>query len=281
MGSADPEDWTAIRDWLDAQGRWFALAAGQRVPVGAGWATLAVIDLGELHLPSGQIGACDPFMGLGEGAAWLTVPPGRYPVKLTIAQKGLLDAYEAYLTLLVDPDADEVRREERQDDNWGGIGVDAGAVCFVDAEAARRCVDADWEAITGGPGGWIERLHDPASAGINLPLPGDVDANIVICRSGFGDGIYPVIVGYDAADRVVRVHIDLLVIGHHPAPNAPVPPAPPRRRYLAIALMSGPTLVLVGVVAVLHAPVEIAVFGSLAWAMFALALSLRLGWTTW
>jgi hypothetical protein len=54
---------------------------------------------------------------------------------------------------------------------------------------------------------------DHIRAGIaNIRLPNATDdANIVICHSGWGDGFYPVVGGYDAAGSLVGVHIDLLI----------------------------------------------------------------------
>jgi hypothetical protein len=47
----------------------------------------------------------------------------------------------------------------------------------------------------------------------NVPLPGAAQGeNIVIVHSGWGDGSYPVVGGYDASGRLIRVHIDFLVV---------------------------------------------------------------------
>jgi hypothetical protein len=47
----------------------------------------------------------------------------------------------------------------------------------------------------------------------NIPLPlGKGGENIVIVHSGWGDGSYPIVGGYDADDRLVRVHIDFMVV---------------------------------------------------------------------
>ncbi len=63
---------------------------------------------------------------------------------------------------------------------------------------------------------WFSRMDDPAQvrAGIaNIPLPLATDgANLVLFHSGWGDGWYPVIGGYDAGSALVAVHIDFFVI---------------------------------------------------------------------
>lgn len=282
MGSADPDDHASLVAFIRARDKWFALAAGERVPVGARWGVLSVVDLGELNLPSGELGACDPYVFLDGCEAWLTLPPGRYPVKVSVAdlspQQDGSDRVEAYVTLLVDPDAEEARQETLQGSDWGGVGVDAGTVCFVDADAARRAFEVvhDWEAVVEGPNGWFERMNDPNHLGsgfANVLLPGLTDgSNLVMCHSGWGDGIYPVVVGYDEKGRVVRVHIDLGVIGaprQAPTPAAP-PPAPTEAMKLkAVALMSIGSFVLMAVGLALRWPVELIVGAVLAWTALA------------
>lgn len=287
MGSADPEDWAAIRAWLDARGGWFALAAGQRVPVGPRWGVLSVVDLGALNLPTGALGACDPFVFLEGCPAWVQLPPGRYPVRLTIADLSAAqdgsDVVEAYVTLLVDPAAEEVRREVLD----GGIGVDAGTVAFVDAGSARAAYAGfdGWEALVEGPGGWFARMDDPAHLGpgrANLPLPGvDDGGNVVLCHSGWGDGIYDVVVGYDAQDRVVRVHIDLDVVAAPSPPRAAPPPQrgpTERTRLQALAVMLPGTFAILGLGLARGWPVEVAIGAVLAWTAFSYAVAWRLGW---
>jgi hypothetical protein len=75
----------------------------------------------------------------------------------------------------------------------------------------------DWERSSiFGPDSWFARMDDPSHirAGIaNIPLPLAAGGeNIVIFHSGWGDGLYPVISGYDASDLRVRVHIDFFVV---------------------------------------------------------------------
>jgi hypothetical protein len=53
-------------------------------------AVVEVHDAGLLHLPTGRVVACDPFWGSEvqrQGAPFtVTVPPGRYPVRVSIAR---------------------------------------------------------------------------------------------------------------------------------------------------------------------------------------------------
>jgi Protein of unknown function (DUF4241) len=233
---------------------WCALKDGHRVPPGADGKVyvLSVIDCGELVMPTGRLLACDPFAAMRKtGNRCVTVPPGRYPVRVTLADvSGAGDGShmrEAYATLLLDAGAEEVSRriitpladgpcppEMTAEGDYYGFPVDAGTACFVDegALAGGMPDEQDWLAgvfENDSPGCWFARMDDPAHiraglANIQLPLaeagenPGSSSPeggsanNILIIHSGWGDGVYPIVGGYDASGRLVRVHIDFLVV---------------------------------------------------------------------
>lgn len=218
---------------------WSALDDGRRVSVDNGeHYILSVIDCGVLLMPTGRLVACDPFAGLQKAYnLCLQVPPGRYRVLVTLAD--VSDANdgshmrEAYATLMLDEAAVEASRRiitpsgdnpcpPEMDDNsaFYGFPVDAGAACFVDQGAVEDLMpDGDWYADlfdNGASNSWFGRMDDPSHIreGIaNIPLPlATQGENIVIIHSGWGDGRYPVVGGYDASGRLVRVHIDFLVV---------------------------------------------------------------------
>ncbi len=288
MGSGDIEDWKAIRDWLDAHGKFFALVDGKRVPVGRRWAVLSVADLGELHLSSGELGACDPFVFLEGCESWVTLEPGNYPVKVTLADLSPdtdgSDMVEAYVTLLVDAQAEEVWQKVLP----GGIGVDAGCVCFVDAEAARRCFEVfdDWEELVQGPGGWFEQMDNPNHLGpgrANVLLPGlDDGSNIAFCHSGWGDGFYSVVLGYDAENRLIRVHIDLGVVcgfPHDESVRLPTRPTPTERsKGLTALFMTLGTFLIFAFGIWQKWPVEDIIGAVLVWTALAMGVSAYKGW---
>jgi hypothetical protein len=220
--------------------RWSALQDGRRIPVGEGgkFYILSMVDCGELALPTGQLLACDPFAFMrSTGNPCMAVPPGRYRVIVTLADvSGAGDGShirEAYATLLLDEAAEEVSRrivtplyegqcppEMTGDGEYHGFPVDAGTACFVDGGAlATGMPENNWlEEVfeNDSPDCWFERMDDPGHirAGLaNVPLPlAQAGENIVIVHSGWGDGHFPVVGGYDAAGRLVRVHIDFLVV---------------------------------------------------------------------
>jgi hypothetical protein len=233
-------DWPPEGDEVK-YGPWLALSDGAEVQAADGrvW-RLSVVDCGELVLPKGRLIACDPFSVL-DGALdgpFVQVPPGRYPVRVTLAdvsgKRNGSHVREAYVSLLLGG-GPEVRRAFEF-----SFGVDAGTACFVDAAVVRSAMppkepssnpDAWWDtwsevmmgaeamSESGRPNSqdsWADRMADPDHirvdlANILLPL-GQAGENIVLAHSGWGDGAYPVISGYDAAGARVAVHIDLYVI---------------------------------------------------------------------
>lgn len=209
------------------QRTWRALRPGT-VDVDGEPHVVAVVDCGELFLPSGRLVAADPFAMLSRENDYYAVPPGRYPVRVTVDETL---QREMYVSLLLSGES-EARRAPLipyhtdgqpypplEPEEEYGIPVDAGTVCFVDDEAVRRGMPAeesDWyETVFENDSDdcWFNQIDAdaPLPAGLaNIPLPLAADgSNIIISHSGWGDGFYAVIGGYDAQGRLVAVHIDL------------------------------------------------------------------------
>jgi hypothetical protein len=236
-------DWPPGGD-EDKYGPWLALADGAelRAADGAVW-RLSVVDCGELVLPTGRLGACDPFSDLERSPEdpSVEVPPGSYPVRVTLADvSGKGDGShirEAYASLLLGGDP-EVRRAY-----LFGFGVDAGTACLVDAGTVMSAMPPrergsgpddwrdSWDAVFTGygqrrakRGSWVDRMDDRGHirdgiANVVLPLA-RAGENIILIHSGWGDGGYPVVGGYDAAGTLVAVHVDLFVVASAGDPDA-------------------------------------------------------------
>jgi hypothetical protein len=232
-------------DWRDHD-TWKALADGVVYDDEGESVELRTFDCGELIVPVGRLMICDPYtveiftsesIELDERLLpdnfppLLPIQPGRYPVKATIADvSGKLDwshPRNAYVTLFL-TQADEVRRAPLPIYKfWGdhlGIGVDCGTVCLVDAgvlttDLLARIEDEELPY-------WDDCLNeaDHIAYGVaNLDLPGLVGkANMIIATSGWGDGLYPIIGGYDAAGKLVRVHVDFCLATHWAGQRYPV-----------------------------------------------------------
>jgi len=219
----------------DAQ--WKALADGERFVLDGRPFVLHVVDCGELVMPTGQLLACDPFfLMLPSDNATITVPPGRYPVKVTVAdiseQGDGSNLREAYATLFLN-ERPEVTRQpltplrpgetapELEAGEFIGFGVDSATACCVDASALAygmpdESIWYDDLFDSGEDDSWFSQMYDPAHIqdGIaNIPLPLARDgATIILIRSGWGDGEYPIVGGFDATGSLVRVHLDFFVI---------------------------------------------------------------------
>ncbi len=208
---------------------WRALQPGEHVIEGATH-EIAVVDCGDLMLPSGRLVAADPFVTLERHNRYYPVPPGTYPVQVTVDET---IQREMYVSLIVSNSPETERRvlvpfgpdgrqyEPPEGDRYYGVAVDAGTVCFVDDEAVRRGMPPEETTWLGdvfdndSPSCWFKLMDNPDNiraglANIKLPLATD-GSNIVISHSGWGDGFYPVVGGYDAMGNLVAVHIDLLV----------------------------------------------------------------------
>nr|WP_238353371.1 DUF4241 domain-containing protein [Kribbella solani] len=174
--------------------------------------------------------ASDPFVSLGE-AAVVDVPPGDYPVQVTVAdvseEQDGSHLREAFLSVrLADGEVARVEaattaEQELGEEEFWMVGVDAGTVGFADAEATRSKMPAgDWyEDLfdNGADDSWFALMDSPdhlreGSANIVLPLATEGE-NIVLTHSGWGDGAYPIVRTVDASGRILAVHIDLLVVG--------------------------------------------------------------------
>lgn len=201
---------------------------------------LSVIGLGELSVESGRLGACDPFASLYDPVV-LPVPAGRYPVIVTVADVSAAQdgshLREAYLSVVFSDAAStgvEAAPNEAgipDDGRYWGVGVNAGTVGFVDADAIERCMPgdgADWYSDvfdTGGADGWFAQMdadspYPAGSANIVLPLATNGE-NVVLSHSGWGEGFFPLLRTVAADGTVTAIHIDLLVVG---APEQEMPP---------------------------------------------------------
>ncbi|UQX03170.1 DUF4241 domain-containing protein [Streptomyces sp. RerS4] len=201
-------------------GHAFSYESGQR-------GILHVAGAGELWLPSGQVAACDPFIGLGAGEAepfTVRVAPGRYRVEAAIATlttPGEPPSDTPHLRTaaarLVISDTETVSWEqalvagqdaaELGDDEYFGYGVDAGAGCFYDVAA-----DESFPACEGDEG----PLWDAFEANDHGPGPyliaGEQGHNLAAFSSGWGDGSYPTWVGRDRAGAVTCFVTDFFVV---------------------------------------------------------------------
>ena len=211
----------------------YALASGQAPLPDGRWVRLTVVDLGELRVESGLLGACDPYVNLDDPVV-IPVPSGQYPVRVTMAdlsedRDGSFVRPANLSVVLSELEAASLEPAPSLDGppdagRFWGIEVDAGTVAFVDAEAATRCMPGnrgDWRTEifnSGAPDSWFAQANsdDPLPSGtanIELPLATRGE-NLILARAGYGDdGFYALDRTLAADGTVTGIHIDFEVIG--------------------------------------------------------------------
>jgi hypothetical protein len=213
-----------------------------RLPDGA-VAVVEVRDAGLLHLPTGRVVACDPYFGsaIHEYCAAFTVavPPGRYPVTLSVARADppapnmpspLRLGAAAKLTILDEPVvAWELALQPGQDlatlgpDETYCFGVDSGKGSFFDAAAVAAVVRLDDQAIDHEIGDlrpehkrFLDELERNAFA--NLVVDSAADLNVVVFSCGVGDGCYATWIGRTATGQPACFVADLRLLSDSPGP---------------------------------------------------------------
>ena len=230
----------------------FALSTGTAPLDDGRHVQLTVHDLGMVRVPSGLLGACDPFVAL-DNPVIIPIEAGDYPVYVTVAdvseEQDGSHPREAYLSLLfsrepsVSVTAATGINGTPPPDEFSFVGVDSGTVAFVDSEAVLRSMPEDvanWQPLvfeTGASDDWFSIMDadEPHAYGFaNIVMPrATAGENVVLSHSGWGDGVYPVLETRDAGGALTGIHIDLQVVGRFEEPPAPADAAPTRRSWIA------------------------------------------------
>lgn len=182
--------------------------------------TLWSRTIADLVIPSYRIVACDPFECTLATPFAYRVTPGRYPVVLALADFDRAADQRIAAAMLRLTDTEPVRWEPALVEGDGeaytsSFGVDSGLCALLSDEAAavltdRLSDDADYleRAIedqrgplyTDGPE-WFDVVLDPSTG-----------LNIVICTSGWGDGVYCGYWGIDDEGNLAHLVVDLGVL---------------------------------------------------------------------
>lgn len=179
------------------------------------------VDLDRIVVPSGRLAFRDPFEQRGVSAV-LSIPPGNYQVWVTEVDEGVdfpehaghyLSAYLTVRLNAAEPDwvsiADELAAEEVPTFGlW--TGTDHGLIAAFDAEAVTV------DDIPDLASQWSDALNSEDNPHrfyyASVPLPGDTLANIILSRSGNGDGAFAVMASYDIDGKPVAIHVDFGVV---------------------------------------------------------------------
>jgi len=198
---------------------------------------LELITLGELNLPTGNIVACDPLGGLYDSIAFTrTVAPGRYPVIACIAKTE--QSEDRYALVKLEFNKEKATKwemallpgenvSELEEDDCYGFGVDAGLGCFCDVATQEKYNEYDSEFMTKYPNDDIysrelapafkknaidQNDEDDIGDWLNFKLPNQPDQNVIMFRSGLGDGTYPCYWGTTDEGKISSLVIDFQIV---------------------------------------------------------------------
>ncbi len=184
-----------------------------RTEIGPGRLECRVI--GDLKLPTGRIVACDPMVEPDLPPFAVTVPPGAWPVGVTIAHAPD-DQRIAAAWIRVSAAAPvrwvPAQRAGRPEREAPAYGVDSGTGGFVSAEgAAVFATQLDDESIEAFQSA-LEADYVPTRECAVVPIAGTDGLNIAAFSSGLGDGAYTSFWGYDADDGLVCLLTDFRIV---------------------------------------------------------------------
>ena len=188
-------------------------------------ASTRTLELGKLHLPSGRIACCDPFLSQETGALETAVPPGDYGVDLCLATLPKWGQRVALARLLFSASTVvQWRKAMHRVDlvSRSDFPVEAGLACFMDQSTRELLVRvvSDWHAKGVDANYYDDVLarefkqnadpsnpYDVGHWALHSPAKGD-DRNVAMFASGLGDGIYHAYWGIDAAGKPAMLVAD-------------------------------------------------------------------------
>ncbi|MDI1444023.1 DUF4241 domain-containing protein [Polyangium sp. 6x1] len=177
-----------------------------------------VLHAGEIVITTGRLVACDPMMQPERPAFERLLAPGKYPVHLFIAKEGSVIGFAEIRLRSAAIDHFELATLAGQNAatlgelRFFGYPVDAGLGCFADEVALRHLRDADAarQKAQGPSYGSYYDVVSPelrANGGrwVDHRPHGSTGENVMMFRSGDGDGTYATYFGIDAAGEVACV----------------------------------------------------------------------------
>jgi hypothetical protein len=216
---------------LNYQDIYQAFQPQQKLTTPLGHITFGQYQVGELVLNSGKLVACDPLVFPDSEPFTASLPPGRYPVILSVAhihkkKEQKHDERVAYAMLRLSQKT-IVRWEMAtrpgqtlstlEEGEIFGYGVDSGTGCFMDEEAAQIIDESIYstgayeESLINRLEGELEKNYRPTWDWAVLCVNQKNQANVIAFHSGWGDGIYASYLGYDSENKIASVVTDFCV----------------------------------------------------------------------
>jgi hypothetical protein len=194
------------------------------------------LSLGNIHFPTGDFLVCDPLVYLGRSSSlyFQPVPVGSFPLTACVA-KIEEDHYRFVAVQVLFSDEAPVRftealigsedLENLSPGEYYGFNVDAGLGTIADAATRDAYMDFYERWTQDNPG---KNIYDDYFAAIfaqsykdqplyqrkdgdyiNWTIPG-TELSLPMFQSGFGDGAYPVYMGWDAQGAVCQLIIQFI-----------------------------------------------------------------------
>ena len=198
--------WQAFTD-----GHRFATKNGETV-------STRIADAGALVLPTGRIVVSDPILDPWNKPFSVVVPPGAYPVLLSLIRD------EVALAMVRLGEASPVEWKRTKPDSFN---VDSATGCFMDHKVSRflrRRAECDnFEKYMHG---FQSALHEQEGRWANCCLDRESGANVVLFRTCGGDGIFPCFFGFGSNGSAVCLIVDMFLCYEHVIGSASgTPPA--------------------------------------------------------
>jgi hypothetical protein len=178
-----------------------------------GDARLVVRTGGRVSLPHGQLALADAFIN-DSPLQVSALPPGDYVVELLVA---VTDDDERVAAARIRVRDDAIAR-------WtpaGAISIDSGTGAFFDPRIPSHITPATVERFTDTLATALQASERPTYSAAAIVWE---QAGLVAFSTGFGDGRYPVFVGFSTAGRPVTVLVDCEILpwpAAGPAASAP------------------------------------------------------------
>lgn len=181
------------------------------------------VDIGLLGLPTGHVVAADIFTMLARREPFIrVVPPGEYPITLTIATDRDSSRRLAFARITFRPTdvawwdiatSLDTRNRQLPVDNYEGYGVDSGIGAFLDASTARFLLMNS--QYTEYPACLSAMNQNQATLGLAqfLSLPAPFERTIAIFASGLGSGVFDSYWGMGKDDKPVCLLTDFNLAG--------------------------------------------------------------------
>lgn len=198
---------------------------------------MATISLGNMAVPSGYITVCDPlyFLNRETEAYFLKTPQGVFAAEAAIIQPDIYDSARFAAMRVRFNDMPVVYHEEAltgvedlsdfEDGEFFGFNVESGLACMCDAVTRDAATDFITLWQSEHPNSsiyddcWAQQFLQSAidfpryqrehGDWLNWKVPG-TELSMVLCQSGFGDGVYPSYFGFNEYDEVCELVVHFI-----------------------------------------------------------------------